>query len=237
MVPRRPVPLDLLDRERLERSSVVANCAMNRGRRLQGPNGYARELGFCPLGFLQERLSQKTGVAWLDLCCGEGRALLDATKALEARALDDRVRLVGVDLVDHFARTTTPSRCLERVVASVHDLQPSRRFDLVTCVHGLHYVGDKLGALARAASWLEPDGLLVVHVDLDNLRWEDGRALGRRALSALRREGFTYDARRRLLGLRGRRELVLPFVHLGSDDRAGPNYTGQPAVAAYYRAR
>jgi SAM-dependent methyltransferase len=230
-------PGDLLDRERLERSSVVANCAMNRGRRLQGPNGYARELGFCPLAFLQERLPQKTRVAWLDLCCGEGHALLDAAKTLEAIGLDDRVRLVGVDLVDHFARTATPSACLERAVTSVHDLQPSRRFDLVTCVHGLHYVGDKLGALSRAASWLEPDGLLIAHIDLDNLRWDDGRALGRMALSALRRAGFTYNSRRRLLALRGRRDAVLPFVHLGSDDRAGPNYTGQPAVTAYYRAR
>jgi SAM-dependent methyltransferase len=228
---------DLLDRERLERSSVVANCAMNRGRRLQGPNGYAREIGLCPLAFLLERASQKTRVAWLDLCCGEGRALLDAARTVEALGLEDRVRLVGVDLVDHFAGATARSAFLERVVASVHDLQPSCCFDLVTCVHGLHYVGDKLGALARAASWLEPDGLLVAHLDLANLRWEDGRALGRRALSALRREGFTYDTRRRLLARRGRREVVLPFVHLGSDDRAGPNYTGQPAVTAYYRAR
>ncbi|MFI9614412.1 hypothetical protein ACIHCM_22575 [Streptomyces sp. NPDC052023] len=28
-------------------------------------------------------------------------------------------------------------------------------------MHGLHYVGDQLGLLARAASWLVPDGLLI----------------------------------------------------------------------------
>ena len=31
--------------------------------------------------------------------------------------------------------------------------QPALRFDLITCVHGLHYIGDKLGLLTRAASW------------------------------------------------------------------------------------
>lgn len=27
----------------------------------------------------------------------------------------------------------------------------------------------------------------------------------------------------------------LPFRYLGADPHAGPNYTGRPAVAAYYR--
>jgi hypothetical protein len=35
-----------------------------------------------------------------------------------------------------------------------------RLYDLITCVHGLHYAGDKLAALARAASWLTPGGLI-----------------------------------------------------------------------------
>ena len=26
----------------------------------------------------------------------------------------------------------------------------------------------------------------------------------------------------------------LPYRYLGADDRAGPNYTGQPAVDSYY---
>ena len=28
--------------------------------------------------------------------------------------------------------------------------------------------------------------------------------------------------------------LSLPYRYLGADDRAGPNYTGQPAVVSYY---
>ena len=36
--------------------------------------------------------------------------------------------------------------------------RPDRRFDLITCVHGLHDVGDRFGLVARAASRLVEDG-------------------------------------------------------------------------------
>jgi SAM-dependent methyltransferase len=49
--------------------------------------------------------------------------------------------------------------------ASITAWEPAGRFDLVTCVHGLHYVGDKLGALLRAASWLADGGVLVANFD------------------------------------------------------------------------
>ncbi len=61
----------LLEDEALERSSVVANCQMNRQRTLTGSNGYAKELRLNPLGFLLGRAGAK--VRWLDLCCGEGK--------------------------------------------------------------------------------------------------------------------------------------------------------------------
>ena len=51
----------------------------------------------------------------------------------------------------------------------------------------------------------------------------------------LRRAGLDYDARRHLIRCHGRREVGLPFAYLGAD-RAGPNYTGQPAVHSYYEA-
>ena len=38
--------------------------------------------------------------------------------------------------------------------ASLATWRPERAYDLITCVHGLHYIGDKLGLVARAASWL-----------------------------------------------------------------------------------
>jgi SAM-dependent methyltransferase len=208
----------MLDDVALERSSVVANNTMNRERGLTGPNSYTKDLGTDLVALLD-------GARWLDLCCGSGRALADA-RAL----LGDRVRTVGLDLVDHFA-VEGP----EFVVGSLATWRPEGAFDLITCVHGLHYVGDKLGAISRAASWLAPGGRFTANLDVTDVRDEDGAPLGRKLTGALRAAGFTYDTRRRVVSCVGGRSPVLPFDYLGADDRAGPNYTGQPAVVSFYR--
>jgi SAM-dependent methyltransferase len=206
----------------LIRSAVVANCAMNRERRLTGPNSYAKELGFDPLDGLVP------GTAWLDLCCGSGRAL--------ARAGSSRpgVAIVGVDLVDAFVPGPHPPG-VRLVCADVREFAPGRAFDLVTCVHGLHYVGDKLRLLARIAAWLTPTGRFVADLDLSSIRLPDGRPAGRPLAAALRAAGFAYDPRRRRITRTGPGRVELPYAYLGADDRAGPNYTGQPAVHSYYR--
>lgn len=72
----------LADRD-LERSTVVANNTMNRGRGLTGVNSYARELGFDPVDHL---LGSAGPPAWLDLCSGEGHALRAAAARLSASA-------------------------------------------------------------------------------------------------------------------------------------------------------
>ncbi len=187
---------------------------MNRGR---GLPSYREELGVDPLALLPE------GGRWLDLCCGEGRALRDA-----ALARPD-LELTGVDLVSTFVEAPG----VRFVESAWRDFLPPSSFHLITCVHGLHYVGDKLGALALACSWLAEGGLLLAHLDLANLRWQDGRPAGRRVVRWLRSEGLEY-ARRRLRCL-GPRRFGVPFPYLGADADAGPNYTGQPAVNSLYR--
>ncbi|MBE8477096.1 class I SAM-dependent methyltransferase [Streptomyces justiciae] len=214
----------LLTAQDLELSSVVANNTMNRERGLTGVNSYARELGLDPL----DELSGSPSPSWLDLCSGEGRALREAA----ARLPEDAV-LTAVDLVGPLAPTPAPP-ALEEIVASVTTWTPIRTYDLITCVHGLHYVGDQLGLLARAASWLTPEGLLVAHFDPDSVRRPDGSPAGRAAVTALRAAGFRYDARSHRLSLRGGRSVVLPFRYVGADPDAGPNYTGQPAVGSHY---
>jgi hypothetical protein len=102
-------------------------------------------------------------------------------------------------------------------------------------VHGLHYLGDKLAALTTIARWLGPDGRFVADLDLASIRLSDGGPAGRRLATALRRCGFRYDSRRRRIELVGGRAVTLPYEYVGADDRAGPNYTGQPAVDSYYR--
>jgi hypothetical protein len=53
---------------------------------------------------------------------------------------------------------------------------------------------------------------------------------------ALRAAGFTYDSRTRRIRRAGPFSGTLPFRYLGADDRAGPNYTGQPAVSSSYES-
>jgi SAM-dependent methyltransferase len=227
----------LLRDDDLVLSAVVANCAMNRERQLAGVNSYARELGFDPLGRIRSRAARGEHGSWLDLCCGTGRALLQAASALREDGLADRVALVGVDLVDYFDPVPEANLPVELVCASVTNWAPPRRFDLITCVHGLHYVGDKLAAVTRAASWLTDDGLLVADLDLSSIRLPDSRPAGRALADALRWAGFEYDPRRRRISCTGWRDVTMPYDYLGADDKAGPNYTNQPAVNSYYQPR
>ncbi|WP_371477125.1 methyltransferase domain-containing protein [Kitasatospora sp. NBC_00315] len=223
-----PTPPRLLPDAELERSDVVANSTMNRGRGLTGVNSYARELGFDPVVHL---LAGPGPAHWLDLCSGEGHALRAA-----ARLLPDNAVLTGVDLVGPLTPRPLPPT-LDLVTASAASWRPTLSYDLITCVHGLHYLGDKLALLARAAGWLTADGLMVADLDPAFLRLADGSPGARPVLAALRAAGFAYHPRRHRLTLQGRREVRLPFDYLGADDAAGPNCTGQPAVASYYRPR
>lgn len=228
----------LLDDEQLEHSWVVANSQMNRERGCTGGNSYAQELGFNPLTWLQERLASQARVAWLDLCCGTGRALIEAAQHFSAIDATSRVTLTGLDLVDMFARPSAPLPNLQFIAASWRDWPPPTRYDLITCVHGWHYVGDKLSLWQKSVSWLAVNGLLIGHLDLANLRGSNGAVIGRRIVRDLRDRNFTYDARRRLLARTGAtHNLNLPYRYLGADDHAGANYTGQAAVNSYYKAK
>jgi SAM-dependent methyltransferase len=229
-----PPVMRFLTDEILERSAVVANCRMNRERNLLGSNGYDRELGLNPLDFLKEKLRYTDHAAWLDLCCGTGNALIQAARIAHNEGLDSRIEIMGVDLVGIFHQTDSSLSGPRLVEASLSGWHPERSFDLITCVHGLHYIGDKLGLIARAAGWLTEDGRFLANFDGNSIKLRDGRRAGRRLLAELRRNGLTYDGRRRRLTCQGKRLIRLPYRYLGADDRAGPNYTGQPAVDSYY---
>jgi SAM-dependent methyltransferase len=208
----------LLDDAELTQSSVVANCAMNRER---GLSGYRKELGVDILTELRTRLDRQETVRWLDLCCGSAKALSEAAGLLG----NGRQEIVGVDLVDFYA----PSHLGVRLVtASITDWEPGMAFDLITCVHGLHYVGDKLAAIARAVSWLTEDGLFAASFDTASI------VAPGKVGTFLKASGLMYDARCRRLSRRGHAVVTFPFGYLGADDKAGPNYTGQPAVVSYY---
>jgi SAM-dependent methyltransferase len=226
--------LNLLTDDILERSAVVANCRMNRERDLLGSNGYDRELGFNPLEFLEAKLAHQDRAAWLDLCCGTGKALIQAARILQDEGLKSRVTITGVDLVGAFHRADPGPDGPVLVAASLNDWGPGRSCDLITCVHGLHYIGDKLGLVARVAAWLADEGLFAANFDHASIKLADGRPAGRRLFSELRRDVLSYDGRRRRLICQGKRSIRLAYRYMGADDQAGPNYTGQPAVDSYY---
>ncbi len=226
--------MNLLTDEILERSSVVANCRMNRERDLHGSNGYDRDLGFDPVVFLAARLAQQDRVAWLDLCCGTGKALIQAAHIFDDRGMGRQITMTGVDLAGAFHRVEPRLHGLQLVEASLNGWNPGQCYDLITCVHGLHYIGDKLGLIARVASWLTDGGLFAANLDHASIKLADKTPAGRRLLAGFRRNGFSYDGRRRRLTCRGNRHVTLPYRYLGADDQAGPNYTGQSAVDSYY---
>ncbi len=143
---------------------------MNREREIRGTNSYAADLGFDVIQVLSEKLQGREAVAWLDVCCGSGQALIQAAGCFRDLGLANRVSLLGLDLVDMFAAMPAGIENLPFAAASAHDWKPTAAFDLVTCVHGLHYVGDKLDSISRAASWLQPDGLFAAHLDLNNVK-------------------------------------------------------------------
>jgi SAM-dependent methyltransferase len=228
-------PAALLDEEQLAAHAVVANTTMNRERGLAGANSYERELGFDPVELLLGRRRARAGehVTWVDLCCGEGRALVEAAQRLEAAGIGSGATIVGVDLVDGFDPRAAQLPCVQLVTSPLADWAPSWQVDLVTCVHGLHYVGDKLGLLARAAGWLLPHTRLVADLDLASIRVVGG-ATTRSIAAMLRAAGFEYDFRRHQVSLEGAAAPRFPLTFLGADPGAGPNHTGQPGVDSWY---
>ncbi len=223
--------MQLKDDEALLASPVVANCRMNRERELTGTNSYTRDLRLNPVEFILERLDDHQTVRWLDLCCGRGIALVNAAAQLSRVA--DRVHIVGVDLVDTFAQPD--SQNLEFIESPIENFQPDGQFDLITCVHGLHYVGDKITVMGRAASWLLATGLFAAHLDPKNLKHAGYRDFGRVVIREWKRFGITFDSRHKIVSLSGRTEVATSWAWIGGDDDAGPNYTGQPSVNSWYQ--
>lgn len=224
--------IELLDNDDLEKSGVVANCRMNRERQLTGTNGYERELRFNPLDFLRATHATSGTARWLDLCCGSATALIEAAAIIQVENLP--ITIVGVDLVQSSVGIEREYNCLHLVEASLTNWQPHEQFDLITCVHGLHYIGDKLGLIARAAGWLTERGRFVATLDLNNVKIRDQQAASRIISAELRRNGITYSIRTKLVQCEGRRQCAFALAYLGADDTVGPNYTGQAAVDSYY---
>lgn len=228
----------LKDNRQLEQSDIVANCLMNRLRDLTGSNGYSVEIGMDPLDLLRRRLEQKKGpVRWLDFCCGSAKALIQARQWIHDNHLCGQVEIVGVDLVDMFFRSDEPFRCdcLELIASSIFEFQPVLKFDLITSVHGLHYLGDKIAALEYVNNWLAENGQFYGNLDLANLNIANSKYV-EPVLREFKIRQIQYSKRRKVIRFVKTQWSPFPFSYLGADDTAGPNYTGQPAVNSHYES-
>lgn len=228
---------ELLTAESLLNSDVVANNRMNRGRGCLGQNSYQKDLSFNPVEFLKNRASGDSRATWLDICCGEGRALIEAAKyfadIVRVKNAPSNIKIIGLDLAGMFCERPAGLNNLTLLETPVESFESPEKFDLITCVHGLHYIGDKLSVIRKAAGMLKNDGIFLANLDLKNLRIVDGGNSSRVFSALLKARGFILD--RHLLRLNGNNNFDLPFEYTGADDKAGPNYTNQPAVNSYYK--
>lgn len=225
--------MKLLNEKQLIWSSVVANCNMNRKRNLIGINSYEKDISFDIFDFLKNRISTNNPVNWIDICCGEGNALIEAEKIINEQGLNHKIRLEGLDLVSMFQTPEKDSKITFKESA-VLEWMPDIKYDLITCVHGLHYIGDKLKAIEKMTNSLKSDGFFIANIDLNNICDSDNLSLESKILEKLKGTTFTYQKKMKLLSCKGHTNFDFGFNYLGANDKAGPNYTGQEVVDSYY---
>lgn len=225
--------MKLLPESELVWSDVVANNRMNRKRSASGVNSYEKELRFKPETFLNARLQEQGHIKWLDLCCGEGNALLQYAKELTDKGLQDKAVLRGIDLTDHFQFIPETISCVHFSVQSMVQWKADDQYDLITCVHGLHYIGDKLKVLTEAFKAIAERGSLIANFDLKSVKVE-GDPAGQYLKRLLKDNQVQYNARQKIISCAGPRNIETNLTYKGADDKAGPNYTGQESVDSYY---
>jgi SAM-dependent methyltransferase len=221
--------MKLIPENKLIWSPVVANSRMNRERNASGINSYEQEFKFKPEEFLQERIERFGKASWLDLCCGYGKAMNQVAEYFMEKNLQDSIRFTGVDLVGDFIDTALPGPFIVFETGSVIDFEANQKYDLITSVHGLHYLGDKLKVIANAVSFLCKTGLFIANLDAANIVIK-----GLDTKKLLRENGLDYNARTKILQRTGPTDIRFDLQYLGADDTIGPNYTGQESVNSYY---
>lgn len=111
------------------------------------------------LGHYQAKacLEQARGSSLLDMPCGDG--------ALTSMLAPSFSRVVGVDASSkhlELARKALPD--VEFHEALIEDFETPERFSTITMLNILEHVIDPIGVLKKAASLLDDDGVLLVHV-------------------------------------------------------------------------
>jgi trans-aconitate methyltransferase len=224
--------MGLLQENELVWSPIVANTRMNRSRQASGVNSYEKEFKFAPERFLLDRINKNGSCSWLDICCGEGRALKQTFDYLVKLGLADSAVLHGVDILETSSKTNSTGVTI--FSESAVSWTPKEHYDLITCSHGLHYIGDKLRVVEKALGSLKSDGELYAHLDLSNIVIERAESSNLLKLK-FKESGLGYNQRTKLLTRRGNADISFGLLYQGADDKAGPNYTGQDSITPHYK--
>jgi SAM-dependent methyltransferase len=209
---------------------------MNRARNASGINSYEKEFGFAPQDYLLCKIKQNKHASWIDICCGQGNALIQTGLFFEKSGLTQQVALEGIDLIDTFPPEQKNISYLSLMAQSLAEWQPEKKYDLITCVHGLHYLGDKLAIISTAIKALTTEGLFIANLDLDNFNI-DGLSGKSTLLSIFKANKIEYNRRRRIIKKEGTFTPAFDLNYLGANDQHGPNYTGQDSVTSCYTRR
>lgn len=228
--------MKLLNEETLKWSAIVANCNMNRKRNLIGVNSYRKDIQFDIADYLKNKINIKGSASWMDLCCGEGKAIIQASEIFIELELLDNIELEGIDLVDMFDEFD-PKNKIKFIAQSLLDWMPDKKYDLITCVHGLHYIGDKLIVIEKALAALKSSGKFIANIDLENIKDQSGKSLSSDLIEQFNELNIEYNSRKKMLVCEGNRALKFGYSYLGADDTFGKNYTGQEVVGSFYKKK
>ncbi|MES2776270.1 MAG: class I SAM-dependent methyltransferase [Bacteroidota bacterium] len=225
--------MPLLPEEKLIWSPIVANSRMNRERKASGFNSYEKEFKFKPETFLESKIKEFGHASWLDLCCGQGNALIQTAYAFRDQGLQAHISLTGIDLLDLFQSFDQNITCLHFETGSVVSWETREAYDLITCSHGLHYLGDKLKVIENGIGALKTGGVFVANLDLKNILIADHDS-NKFLKSLFKLHGIEYSSAAKTIKRTGPKIIRFNLDYLGADDRTGPNYTGQDSVTSCY---
>lgn len=227
----------LKNEEELQWSPIVANNSMNRKRKAIGVNSYEQDIKFNPIKYLSDKIDNPSqgNYSWLDLCCGEGNALIQTAKHFYHLNQTDKLNLTGIDLVNYF-NPIDPflNNILTFKEQNLSEWITTSKYDLITIVHGLHYIGDKIGLIRKIGGALKPDGLMIGNLDLNNIKITGAKKGNKLLKEYFDDNGISYNSKTKIITIRGNQSIAPKFKYLGADDTAGPNYTGQDVVDSFY---
>lgn len=207
---------------------------MNRKRIAKGINSYEKDIKLDPIHFIEEKL-QRDNVHWIDLCCGEGNALIQVAKHFTENNFKNKLRISGIDLVDFYNDDCIKFEPMLQIeTINLEYWKPKTKYDLITIVHGLHYVGDKLALINKAASSLKKDGLLIANLDINHISIQDNANSEKMIKKYFKNNSIVYNSKTKILRVNGFTQIENKFEYVGANDEIGPNYTGQNAVESIY---